>query len=99
MLFGWHTSTTRTRPSSRANGEEVKVVQELLRHANISVTLNIYAQAITQIKRTAQSLSCLLFLPCNRSIFHTGLLISPVETREVTRVPRFAKYWWLADLF
>ena len=32
----------------------MKVVQELMRHASISVTLNIYAQAITQIKRDAQ---------------------------------------------
>jgi exosome complex RNA-binding protein Csl4 len=30
-------------------------VQELMRHANISVPLNIYAQAITQSKRDAQS--------------------------------------------
>jgi integrase len=39
----------------KGNGEDVKVVQELMRHANISVTLNIYAQAITQSKRDAQS--------------------------------------------
>jgi hypothetical protein len=30
-------------------------VQELMRHANISVTLNVYAQAITQTKRDEQS--------------------------------------------
>ena len=48
-------SGTRTRRSSRGNGEDVKVVQELMRHANISVTLNVYAQAITQTKRDAQS--------------------------------------------
>jgi hypothetical protein len=39
----------------KGNGEDVKVVQELMRHANISVTLNVYAQAITQTKRDAQS--------------------------------------------
>jgi integrase len=36
-------------------GEDVKTVQELLRHANSSVTMNIYAQAVTDIKRNAQS--------------------------------------------
>jgi hypothetical protein len=36
-------------------------VQELIRHANILVTLNIYAQAITQTKRDAQTrVVCLL---------------------------------------
>jgi hypothetical protein len=33
----------------------VKTVQELMRHANSSVALNLYAQAVTGIKRNAQS--------------------------------------------
>jgi len=33
----------------------VKTVQELLRHANSNVTLNLYAQAATDIKQNAQS--------------------------------------------
>jgi len=39
----------------KANGEDVKTVQELLRHANSSVTMNLYAQAVTSAKRQAQS--------------------------------------------
>ncbi len=39
--------------------------QELMRHANISVTLNIYAQAITQSKRHAQSRVVSLLLDKN----------------------------------
>ncbi len=35
--------------------EDVKTVQELPRHANSLVTMNLYAQAITQKKRDAQS--------------------------------------------
>jgi site-specific recombinase XerD len=35
----------------KANGDDVKTVQEILRHANSLVTMNIYAQAITQNKR------------------------------------------------
>ncbi len=34
-------------------GEDVKVVQELLRHANIKTTLDVYAQAVTPAKREA----------------------------------------------
>jgi hypothetical protein len=39
----------------KANGEDVKVVQELMRHANISTTMNIYTKALTSAKREAQS--------------------------------------------
>jgi hypothetical protein len=37
-----------------ANGENVKVVQELMRHANCRCTLEIYSQARLQSKRDAQ---------------------------------------------
>jgi hypothetical protein len=37
-----------------ANGEKMKVVQELMRHANCRCTLEIYSQARIQAKREAQ---------------------------------------------
>jgi integrase len=37
-----------------ANGEDVKLVQELLRHASAKITLDTYAQAVTPAKRKAQ---------------------------------------------
>jgi hypothetical protein len=39
----------------KTNGEDVKVVQELLRHASARITLDVYAQAVTPDKRRAQS--------------------------------------------
>jgi integrase len=33
----------------------VKIVQELMRHANITTTMNIYTRALTPAKRRAQS--------------------------------------------
>jgi integrase len=39
----------------KANGEDVKTVQELLRHANSRITLEVYTQATTSNKRPAQS--------------------------------------------
>jgi integrase len=39
----------------KANGEDVKVVQESLRHANSRIALDIYTQAPTPAKRQAQS--------------------------------------------
>jgi hypothetical protein len=37
-----------------ANGENVKVIQELMRHASSRFTLEIYSQARTADKRAAQ---------------------------------------------
>jgi hypothetical protein len=39
----------------KANGEDVKTLQELLRHANSRITLDVYTQAVTSNKRAAQS--------------------------------------------
>jgi hypothetical protein len=39
----------------RSAGTDIKVQQELLRHANIQTTMNIYAQAVTDPKRAANS--------------------------------------------
>jgi integrase len=38
-----------------ANGEDVKTVQELLRHANSRITLDVYTQAVNSNKRAGQS--------------------------------------------
>lgn len=51
----WHTFRRTFTTLLTANGEQVKVVQELLRHASSKVTLDIYAQARMQDKRRAQN--------------------------------------------
>jgi site-specific recombinase XerD len=52
---GWHTFRRSYATILKSHGEDVKTVQELLRHANSSVTMNLYAQAVTDIKRSAQN--------------------------------------------
>jgi integrase len=39
----------------RAIGTDVKVQQELLRHADIATTMNVYTQAVSDAKRDANS--------------------------------------------
>ena len=53
--LGWHTFRHTFATLLKANGEDVKTVQELLRHASSRVTLDLYAQALTPAKRDAQS--------------------------------------------
>jgi hypothetical protein len=46
-----------------ANGENVKVVQELMRHASSRFTLEIYTQAKAKAKREAQQRIVEMMLP------------------------------------
>ena len=53
--IGWHTFRHTFGTLLRANGEDVKTVQELLRHANSRITLDVYTQAVNSNERAAQS--------------------------------------------
>jgi integrase len=50
----WHTFRRTYTTLLHGNGEDVKVVQELLRHSSSRITLDIYAQALMPAKRAAQ---------------------------------------------
>jgi integrase len=52
---GFHTFRRTCTTLLTQNNEEVKVVQELLRHANSRITLDLYAQAGMPNKGLAQS--------------------------------------------
>ena len=53
--IGWHTFRHTFSTILKANGEDVKVVQELLRHSTSRMTLDTYTQALSPDKRAAQS--------------------------------------------
>ena len=55
----------------KANGEDVKTVQELLRHANSRITLDIYTQAVTPSKRRAQGRALDMILPSGTQTLRT----------------------------
>ena len=52
-LIGWHTFRHTFSTLLRGNGEDLKVQQELMRHADIRTTMNLYTQANTDQKRQA----------------------------------------------
>jgi integrase len=52
--MSWHTFRHTFSSILKANGEDVKVVQELLRHAIAKMTLDTYTQALSPQKRAAQ---------------------------------------------
>ena len=52
---GWHMLRHTYSTLLRANGTDIKVQQELLRHSNVQTTLQIYTQAISEEKRAANA--------------------------------------------
>jgi integrase len=62
--IGWHTFRHTYSSLLRANKTDIKVTQELLRHASSRVTLDTYTQAVTAQKRRAQSSVIRLLQAC-----------------------------------
>lgn len=52
--IGWHTFRHAYTTLLHANGEDVKVLQEQLRHGSARITMDVYAQAATPAKPKAQ---------------------------------------------
>jgi len=50
---GRHTFRRTYTTLLHANDEDVKVVQDLLRHGSARITMDVYAQAVTPAKRMA----------------------------------------------
>ena len=61
--IGWHTFRHSYSSLLVANGENVKVVQELMRHASSRFTLDVYSQARKGAKRQAQQRIAQMILP------------------------------------
>jgi integrase len=61
--IGWHTFRHTYSTLLRSTGAELKIMQELLRHSTIRVTLDTYTQAVTTEKRNAQEAVVTLLFP------------------------------------
>jgi integrase len=70
----WHTLRHTYSTLLKANGEDVKVVQELLRHGSSRMTLDVYTQAQMSAKRAAQQKIAEMVRPNARSFLTTATL-------------------------
>jgi integrase len=61
--IGWHSFRHTYATLLKSSGADVKVVQDSLRHANARITMEMYAQALSQDKRTAQTKVVQMILP------------------------------------
>jgi integrase len=55
--IGWHSFRHGLSNLLRQSGVDIKTAQELLRHANSRITLDIYQQTVTEERRSAQALA------------------------------------------
>jgi integrase len=76
---GWHTLRHTFATLMKENGEDIKTIQELLRHSNYKVTADVYTQAVTSKKREAQSRVVRMILPGANGKGRNGL-IEPFQT-------------------
>ena len=86
--IGWHSFRRTFATLLKGTGEDVKTVQELMRHANSRLTLDVYAQALTPAKRAAHLKVVEMIRPGgNRSCVAVG---TPVTQRPPQRSARAA---------
>jgi site-specific recombinase XerD len=52
--IGWHTPRHSFGTLLKDNGADLKLIQSLMRHSNVSVTADRYVQSTTSAKREAQ---------------------------------------------
>ncbi len=64
--ISWQTFRRTYTALHQLNGEDIKVVQELLRHGSAKVTMDVYAQAQMPAKRSAQRRVVEMILPMGR---------------------------------
>jgi integrase len=82
--IGWHSFRHGLSQLLRQRGVDVKIVQELLRHANSRITLDIYQQTVTEERRAAQTLAFSGILADNNG----SLILSSDRTQEHPNGPQ-----------
>ena len=79
--IGWHNFRHSLATNLRAMGVDVKVAQELLRHANSRTTLDIYTRAVSQQKRDANTKLVEMLLPTGMKMLQHPS--APSQSQEV----------------
>ena len=65
-VIGWHSFRHSLATNLRAAGVDLKTAQELLRHANSRITLEVYTRAISSMKREANDRVIQVFLDAGK---------------------------------
>jgi integrase len=74
-VIGWHSFRHSLATNLRSLGVDVKVAQELLRHANSRITMDLYTHAVSADKHHASGLHMGLLLGGQRGMTDSSLII------------------------
>jgi integrase len=80
-LIGWHSFRHSLATNLRSLGVDVKIAQELLRHANSRTTMDIYTRAVSAQKHEATGRIVELLLPQNVKSAEAEHPSAPLELR------------------
>lgn len=80
-VIGWHSFRHSLATNLRAAGVDLKTAQELLRHANSRITLEVYTRAISSTKREANDRVMQMMLEAGRKTISAP---SPAPSRTLT---------------
>lgn len=81
-VIGWHTFRHSLGTNLRSLGVDIKVAQELLRHANAKITLDLYTQAISSQKREANARVVEILLPAGEEVANGQHHSAPSERQN-----------------
>jgi site-specific recombinase XerD len=85
-VIGWHSFRHSLATNLRSLGIDVKIAQELLRHANSRITMDLYTQAVSSDKRSVSGKQVEMLLGLKDTAIDSSLPIPRDDIKQLSGV-------------